>query len=214
MDIPRRFYITISNSLNHGISLMMPRSFAKHWRHEFDDTVRVIAYDGIFATIGLEEVRGKIYLTHGWEQFFDRHNLDDGYCLIFEYTENFTFNITIIDDFGLEVKYDSDVPEESEESNNSNTYSPVFEVKLTPRLHSHQKIYVLGRFARQHLPKFLHSVQIYDSLHRNWDITTNLRPNSEIHCLTIGWVHFLSFKELQMGDTCVLLILVCSDNVF
>ncbi|XP_022883698.1 putative B3 domain-containing protein Os03g0619850 [Olea europaea var. sylvestris] len=137
MDVPRRFYITISNSLNHGINLMIPKAFAKDWRHEFGDTVRVIAYDGIIATIKLETVNGKFYLTDEWEQFFDHHNLHDGYCLIFEYIENLTFNVIIMDDSGLEVKYEWDVSEEGEESNNSNMDNPIFEVKLTPRKYGH-----------------------------------------------------------------------------
>ncbi|XP_022853334.1 B3 domain-containing protein Os03g0619800-like [Olea europaea var. sylvestris] len=156
---------------------MIPRAFVKDWRHEFDDTVRVITYDGIIAIIKLETVNGKFYLTDGWEQFFDHHNLYDGYCLIFEYTGNSTFNVIIMDDYGLEVKYESDVSEEGEEINNSNIDNPVFEVKLTPRKYGHRKIYILERFAGQHLPKFVRSVKIHDCLHQNWDITTNLRSN-------------------------------------
>ncbi|XP_022853820.1 B3 domain-containing protein Os03g0622100-like [Olea europaea var. sylvestris] len=182
---------------------MIPRAFVKDWRHEFGDTVRVITYDGIIATIKLETINGKFYLTDRWEQFFDHHNLYNDYCLMFEYTENSTFNVVVMDDSGLEVKYESDIFEEGEESNNSNMDNPAFKVKLTPHKYGHRKIFIPRRFANQHWPKFVRSVQIHDSSHQNWDITTNLRPNGVVQCLTIRWAHFPSMKELEMDGTCI-----------
>lgn len=49
----------------------------------------------------------------------------------------------------------------------------------------------------------MRKVQIHDSLHHNWDITTNLRPTCVIRCLTIGWTNFLIEKQLRMSDMCM-----------
>ncbi|CAA2979834.1 B3 domain-containing transcription factor VRN1-like [Olea europaea subsp. europaea] len=115
---------------------MLPRSFVNDWRHQLGDTVRVTAYDGIIVTIRLERDNGRIYFEDGWEQFFDHHNLQDAHVLVFEYNGNSTFNMTIFDHSGLEVTYDSDVPEEY---NASHTDNPAFEITLTPHHNSHQE---------------------------------------------------------------------------
>ncbi|XP_022865614.1 B3 domain-containing transcription factor VRN1-like [Olea europaea var. sylvestris] len=136
MDVSRSFSRIITSSLNHNIRLMLPTFFVNDWRQKFGDTIEVTAYDGIIVTIKLERVDGKIYLADGWEQFFDYHNLQNGYVLVFEYNDNVTLNMTIFDHFGLEVTYDSD--EESQEGNISD--NSIFEIILTPRFNSHMKI--------------------------------------------------------------------------
>ncbi|XP_022875833.1 B3 domain-containing transcription factor VRN1-like [Olea europaea var. sylvestris] len=131
MDISRSFFRIITPSLNHNIQLILPTSFVNDWKQQLCDAIQVTAYDGIIiVTIKLEIVDGKIYLADGWEQFFDHHNLQDGYVLVFEYNGNFKLNMTIFDHFGLEVTYDSD--EKGQEGNTSD--NPIFEITLTPRL--------------------------------------------------------------------------------
>ncbi|XP_022868083.1 B3 domain-containing transcription factor VRN1-like, partial [Olea europaea var. sylvestris] len=111
---------------------MLPTSFVNDWRQQLGDTIQITAYDGIIVTIKLERVNGKIYLVDGWEQFFDHHNFQDGYILVFEYNGNSTLNMTVFDHSG--VIYDSD--EESQEGNTSD--NPIIEIILTPRLNSHR----------------------------------------------------------------------------
>ncbi|CAA3029642.1 B3 domain-containing transcription factor VRN1-like [Olea europaea subsp. europaea] len=116
---------------------MLPRSFVNDWRHKLGDTIQVTAYDDIIVTIRSERDDGRIYFADGWEQFFDHHSLQDAHVLAFEYNGNSTFDITIFDHSGLEVTYDSDVPEEY---NVSHTNNPAFEITLTPHHNSHRKI--------------------------------------------------------------------------
>ncbi|XP_022891622.1 B3 domain-containing protein At4g01580-like [Olea europaea var. sylvestris] len=137
MEVPHRFFRIITPPQNHNTRLMLPRSFVNNWRHQLGDTVRVIAYDGIIITIRLERDNGRIYFADGCEQFFDHHNLQDAHVLVFEYNGNSTFNVTIFDHSGLEVTYDSDVPEEY---NASHTDNPAFEITLTPHHNSHREI--------------------------------------------------------------------------
>ncbi|XP_022853329.1 B3 domain-containing transcription factor VRN1-like [Olea europaea var. sylvestris] len=87
---------------------MLPTSFINDWRQQLGDTIQVTAYDGIIVTIKLERVGRKIYLADGWEQFFDHHNLQDGYVLVFKYNGNSTLNMTIFDHSGLELKVGRD----------------------------------------------------------------------------------------------------------
>ncbi|CAA2957481.1 B3 domain-containing transcription factor VRN1-like, partial [Olea europaea subsp. europaea] len=116
---------------------MLPGSFVNDWRHQLGDTIQITAYDGIIVTIQLERDNGRIYFADGWEQFFDHHNLQDAHVLVFEYNGNSIFNMTIFDHYGLEITYDSDVPEEH---NVSHTDNPAFEITLTPHQNSHREI--------------------------------------------------------------------------
>ncbi|XP_022854625.1 B3 domain-containing protein At4g01580-like [Olea europaea var. sylvestris] len=134
MEVPHRFFRIITSPQNHNTRLMLPRSFVNDWRQQLDDTVRVTAYGGIIVTIRLERDNGRIYFADGWEQFFDHHNLQDAHVLVFECNGNSPFNMTIFDHFGLDVTYDSDVPEKY---NTSHTDNSAFEITLKPHHNSH-----------------------------------------------------------------------------
>lgn len=197
-------------------------TFVNDWRHLLGDTVQVTVYDGIIVTIRLERDDGRIYFVNGWEQFFHHHNLQEAHVLVFEYKGNSTFNMTIFDHSGLEVTYDSGVPEEY---NVSHTDNLVFEITLTPHHNSQRKIVgvifnisfyihlfhinliprsivysstvfqcIQGRFSRYHLSRCVRNVQIHDSLHYNWELATNLRPNSLIRRMIIGRADFFIEK--------------------
>ncbi|XP_022881912.1 B3 domain-containing protein At4g01580-like [Olea europaea var. sylvestris] len=107
-DLPHRFVQAIKLSLDHNVRLLLPRSFVECSGRDLGDTVRLTGYDGIICNIQLERADDNIYLGTGWPQFFDHHNLEDGYVLVFEYNGNSTFDVSIFECSGVEVTYESD----------------------------------------------------------------------------------------------------------
>ncbi|XP_022849853.1 B3 domain-containing transcription factor VRN1-like [Olea europaea var. sylvestris] len=136
MNVPHIFFKIIDGSLNHNIRLMFPTSFVNCWRQELGDRVRLTSYDGIIVTIQLQTIDGEIYFTNGWEQFFDHHNLQDVFVVVFGYNGNSTFNMRIFDHSRSEVTYDSDI----EEDEALYLDNPVFEITLTLNQNNHREI--------------------------------------------------------------------------
>ncbi|XP_022841837.1 B3 domain-containing protein Os03g0212300-like [Olea europaea var. sylvestris] len=169
-------------------------------------------YDGIIATIQLEIVDNEIYLTGGWELFFNHHNLQDGYVIVFEYIGNSTFKVSIFDASRLEVTYDTYHSDpEVVKKETFYTGNPVF--RLTFRYNDNCKIYVPLRFNGEHLPKFIRSVRIHDSSHRNWTVSMSLTTNGDIRCFTTGWSQYDIEKQLQIRDTYVFEHLSCYNEL-
>ncbi|XP_022873109.1 B3 domain-containing protein At4g01580-like [Olea europaea var. sylvestris] len=126
-------------------NLQKERSFVNHPGHQLTDTVRLIGYETIIANIRLERVDEKIYLAGGWEHFFYHHNLQDGYLLVFEYNENSTFNVMVLDHSGQEVIYNFDILEKD----TLLIGNLVFEVTLAANHNDHRKIvsiYLEGKY--------------------------------------------------------------------
>lgn len=115
---------------------MLPRSFVECSGRDLGDTVRLTGYDGIICNIQLERVDDNIYLGAGWPQFFDHHNLEDGYVLVFEYNGNSTFDVSIFECSGVEVMYESDMFD----IETSRTGNPIFRVTLEANRDGHRKI--------------------------------------------------------------------------
>ncbi|XP_022862082.1 uncharacterized protein LOC111382368 [Olea europaea var. sylvestris] len=79
-------------------------------------------------TVQLERIEGEIYLANGWEEFFDHHNLQDGYVVVFESNGNSMLNMRIFDHSRAEITYDSNYEVDDDDLNMDN---PAFELKLT-----------------------------------------------------------------------------------
>ncbi|XP_022883870.1 uncharacterized protein LOC111400712 [Olea europaea var. sylvestris] len=192
MDVPHNFFKIIDVLLNHNIRL----------RHKLGDRVRLTSYDSTIVTIQLQTIDGETYLTNGWEQFSDHHNLQDGFVVVFEYNGNSMFNMRIFDHSRSDVTYGSDF-EEDEALHLDNL---AFEITLMLNQNNRLEISIPGRFARHQLPRYVRNVRLHDSLHQNWNITANSRPNGVMCRLTIGGANFLTEKELQIGDTSIIML--------
>ncbi|CAA2986583.1 ATP-dependent DNA helicase PIF1-like, partial [Olea europaea subsp. europaea] len=116
---------------------MLPTSFINYWELEIGNTLRLTAYGAIIVTVQLERIDGEIYLANGWEEFFDHHNLQDGYVVVFESNGNLMLNMRIFDRSRAEITYGSNYEVDDDDLNMDN---PAFEVKLTLDHNNHREI--------------------------------------------------------------------------
>ncbi|XP_022862882.1 putative B3 domain-containing protein Os03g0621600 [Olea europaea var. sylvestris] len=150
----------------HNVSYIFYQSLEP----ELGNTLRLTAYDGITVTVQLERIDGEIYLANGWEEFFDHHNLQDGYVVVFESNGDSMLNMRIFDHSRAEITYSSNYEVNDDDLNMDNS---AFEVKLTLDHNNHREISIPGSTMCQDMCKMFESSTLYFTTRKVWLAQSN-----------------------------------------
>lgn len=76
---------------------VIPQKIAKHLKEKLESYVRLTGPSGSTWKVGLTAIGETLILKHGWKEFVDAHSLKVSDLLIFKYTGDSHFDVSVFD---------------------------------------------------------------------------------------------------------------------